>query len=72
MGRAGKIENLKPMERRSAMESHKPAKPFVWVKDKDGNTYLCPKEELVDPKNLSQSEIKNYCIDESTVPPWND
>ena len=54
------------------MESHKPAKPFVWVKDKDGNTYLCPKEELVDPKNLSQSDLKNYCIDESTVPPWND
>jgi len=55
-----------------AMNEHKAAKPFTWVKDKEGNTYLCPREELVDPKSLNEEELKRYCIDESTVPPWSD
>jgi len=59
-------------KRRSFMNDHKAAKPFTWVKGKEGNTYLCPKEELVDPKNLNEEELKRYCIDESTTPPWND
>jgi hypothetical protein len=54
------------------MKEHKAAKPFTWVKDKEGNTYLCPKEELVDPKGLNEEELKRYCIDESTTPPWAD
>lgn len=54
------------------MNEHKAAKPFTWVKDKEGNTYLCPREELVDPKSLNEEELKRYCIDESTVPPWSD
>jgi hypothetical protein len=54
------------------MNEHKAAKPFTWVKDKEGNTYLCPKEELVDPKELNEEELKRHCIDESTTPPWAD
>lgn len=52
--------------------SHQAAKPFTWVRDKQGNTFLCPKEELVDPKGMSNEQLKRYCIDESVTPPWND
>ena len=52
------------------VEPHKPAMPMVWVKDKEGNTYICPKESLQDPKNFSDEELKE-CIDESDKP-WND
>jgi hypothetical protein len=53
------------------MEEHKAAKPMTWVKDKDGNTYICPKEELVDAKKLSKEELGQYCLDENDKP-WND
>ena len=54
------------------MEDHRPARSFTWVKDKNGNTYICPKEELVDPRHLSPEELEEFCIDESLTPPWND
>ena len=48
--------------------THKAAKPMVWVKDKEtGNTYICPKEAVKDPKNASSSELKE-CLDESSNP----
>lgn len=53
------------------MEEHKAAKPMTWVKDKEGNTYICPKDELVDSRTLSQEELKSYCLDEADKP-WND
>jgi hypothetical protein len=53
------------------MEAHKAAKPMTWVKDKDGNTYICAKEELVDPKKLTKKELDQFCLDESDKP-WND
>ena len=54
------------------MEEHKAAKPMTWVKDKEGNTYICSKEDLIDPKKVSKEELESYCIDESTALPWND
>jgi hypothetical protein len=50
------------------MEPHKAAKPMVWVKDQDGNVYVCPKDALKDPKGFSEEELKTYCIDDSTRP----
>ena len=53
------------------MKEHKAAKPMEWVRDKDGNTYVCPKKELLDVKKLSKEELKKLCIDEQDKP-WND
>ena len=47
--------------------SWKAAKVMVWVKTSDGNTWLCPKNAIVDPKNLSEDELKK-CLDESNNP----
>lgn len=47
--------------------SHKAAKPLVWVKTNDGTTYICPKSELRDPKNVSKEEL-SQCVDESHNP----
>lgn len=41
--------------------------PFVWVKDKAGNEFICPAEALKDPKSASKEELKN-CIDDATSP----
>ena len=41
--------------------------PHVWVKDNDGNTWICPKASLRDPKNVSEEELKE-CVDESMNP----
>lgn len=46
---------------------HKAAKPMVWVKDKSGNTYICPKSAVRDPKNISECELRE-CMDESENP----
>jgi len=54
------------------MESHKAAKPFVWIQSEDGTTYLCPKDEVQDAQSYGKLELEKYCINESTVPPWND
>ncbi len=37
--------------------------PFVWVKTKDGNTWLCPKSSLKDPKSISEEELKE-CVED--------
>ncbi|MCK8601495.1 hypothetical protein [Desulfoferrobacter suflitae] len=41
--------------------------PFVWVKDKAGNEFICELGALKDPKNASQDELKN-CIDDAKSP----
>ncbi|MEW6138768.1 MAG: hypothetical protein AB1733_11095 [Thermodesulfobacteriota bacterium] len=35
---------------------------LIRVNDKAGNEYLCPVEELRDPKNITQEELR-YCFD---------
>jgi hypothetical protein len=40
---------------------------MMWVKTNDGNTWLCPKADLVDPKSISEEELK-ACLDESQNP----
>ena len=47
--------------------AHKAAKPMVWVKAKDGNTYICPKSEVSDPRNVRKDEL-SQCMDESLNP----
>ena len=51
----------------SEISSPKGRTQFVWVKDKAGNEFVCPIEELKDPKNVSQDELKN-CIDDARTP----
>ena len=34
---------------------------FVWVKDRDGNEFVCPIHALKDPDNLTEEE-KAKCI----------
>ena len=47
--------------------AHKAAKPMVWVKDKSGNTYICPKSALKNTKDVSEEELRQ-CLDESENP----
>jgi len=47
-------------------EARKAAKPFVWVKDKAGNEYICPLDSLKDPKKATQDELKN-CVDDASM-----
>jgi hypothetical protein len=35
---------------------------FVWVKDRDGNEFVCPIHALKDPDNLTEEE-KAKCIE---------
>ena len=41
--------------------------PLVWVKDESGNTWICSKNALKDPKHVSQEELKE-CVEESYNP----
>lgn len=47
---------------------HKAAKPMVWIRDAEGNTYICPKSSVNDPENISKSELLKECLDESQNP----
>jgi hypothetical protein len=47
-------------------QPHKAAKPFVWVKDKAGNEFICPLEALKNPKEASPEELKN-CVDDAKM-----
>ena len=42
-------------------------KGFVWVKDKAGNEFVCHIDDLKDPKNISDEDLKN-CIDDASRP----
>ncbi|MFH2000380.1 MAG: pyridoxamine 5'-phosphate oxidase family protein [Planctomycetota bacterium] len=46
---------------------HQASKPMVWVKDNSGNTYICPKGSVKDPKHVKSSELKQ-CMNESENP----
>ena len=41
-------------------------KGFVWVKDKAGNEFVCHVDDLKDPKNVSEEDLKN-CMDDATM-----
>ena len=46
---------------------HKAAMPMVWVRGNDGSTYICPKNEIRDPRNVTRDEL-GRCLDESQNP----
>ena len=50
-----------------AEDKNEQPRNMMWVKTDDGNTWLCPKAQLVDPKNMSEDELKS-CLDESQNP----
>ena len=39
---------------------------YMWVKDNDGEEYLCPKSALKKKGELSEDELKN-CVPDSTT-----
>lgn len=41
--------------------------PFVYVKDRAGNEFVCPLEALKDAKHATDEELKN-CIDDAKTP----
>ena len=41
--------------------------PFVWVKDKAGNEFICQMDALKDPKHATEEELKN-CVDDAKSP----
>ena len=43
------------------------AKPMIWVKDKEGNTYMCPKASVRDLEHVTERELRE-CVDESNNP----
>jgi hypothetical protein len=45
--------------------------PFVWVKDKAGNEFVCQLDALKDPKNATEEELKN-CVDDAKTPAYSD
>ncbi len=47
-------------------DAHKAEQPFVWVKDKKGNEFICPINALKDPKKASDAELKN-CVDDASM-----
>jgi hypothetical protein len=49
-----------------ATKPTKAVKPFVWVKDKKGNQYICPIDALKDPKKATQKELKD-CVDDAKM-----
>ena len=40
-------------------------KKFVWVKDKAGNEFVCRIEDLENPKNITDDDLKN-CVDDAS------
>ena len=37
---------------------------YKWVRDKEGNEYLCPIDALKDPDNVSKDELK-HCVSDT-------
>ena len=47
------------------IEEPKHKNRFVWVKDKAGNEFVCRIEDLEDPKNVNEEDLKN-CLDDAS------
>ncbi len=45
----------------------KAAKPMIWIRTEDGNTWVCPKDAISDPNNVSADELA-MCVNESYNP----
>jgi hypothetical protein len=41
-------------------------KGMAWVKDNAGNLFVCRVEDLKDPKDVSEEELKD-CMDDATM-----
>ncbi|MFO8011447.1 MAG: hypothetical protein R6T78_03180 [Dehalococcoidales bacterium] len=41
-------------------------KGWVWVKDNAGNMFVCHVNDLKDPKEVSEEDLKN-CMDDATM-----
>lgn len=39
---------------------------YVWVKDREGNEFLCPLDELIDPRKATEDQLDN-AIDHGTA-----
>jgi hypothetical protein len=48
------------------MEARKVDDPLVWVKDNEGNEFICQASSLKDPKSIGEEEKKN-CVDSAKV-----
>ncbi len=44
----------------------KAAKPMVWIKTEDGNTWICPKDAISDRNNVSPDELATASTSRST------
>ncbi len=40
-------------------------KRFVWVKDEEGNEYVCRKTDFEDPKTISESDL-TACLENAS------
>ena len=47
-------------------EATKPTDPLVWVKDKEGNEFICHISQLKDPKNATKEELA-ACVDSGSA-----
>ncbi len=47
-------------------EAHTPNDPLVWVKDKEGNQFICHTSQLRDPKSASKEEL-DACVDSGSA-----
>ena len=52
---------------KNANNTHKAAKPLIWIKDRNGETYMCPLNAVKDPKNATEAELAQ-CMIESHNP----
>ena len=50
------------------MKAHVSDNSFIWVKAESGNLYVCKAGAVVDPKNVSEEELRRHCMDESDRP----
>ncbi|MHC4943788.1 MAG: hypothetical protein ACYTG7_12295 [Planctomycetota bacterium] len=48
--------------------NHKAAKPMVWIKDSEGDTWICPVGAIKDLKGASRQELESACMNESENP----
>ena len=40
---------------------------YKWVKDEDGNEYLCIERCLKDPKHVTKRELETCCVSDSNI-----
>ena len=40
----------------------------IWIKSDLGNVYVCPANIGNDPKEMTEEELKQYCLDDSDRP----